>query len=93
MFAVTVRFEIVPDQMEAFLPLMIANARMSRNEEPGCQQFDVCRDGTLVLLYELYDDRAAFDAHLETDHFKDFAAKTTPMIASKDIHLFEDVIR
>jgi quinol monooxygenase YgiN len=38
-----------------------------------------------VFLYELYDDRAAFDAHLATPHFKAFAAATDAMIATRRI--------
>ena len=38
-----------------------------------------------MFLYELYDDRAAFDAHLATPHFKAFAAATDAMIATRRI--------
>jgi len=93
MFAVTVTFRIHPDQMSAFLPLMVENARRSRTDEPGCQQFDICRDGDSVFLYEIYDDRAAFDAHLQTAHFLAFDGATQDMIASKEITLFPEVIR
>jgi len=41
--------------------------------EPGCREFKVYREkdqpGTFVL-YEIYDDEAAFQAHRESDHFK-----------------------
>jgi len=93
MYAVTVTFRIHPGQKDSFLPAMIANARTSQKDEPGCQQFDVCHDGDEVFLYELYDDRAAFDAHLASAHFKAFDAVVTPMIAEKHIRLFEEVIR
>jgi quinol monooxygenase YgiN len=48
-----------------------ANATATREREPGCRQFDVCTsaDDGLVFLYEVYDDRAAFDAHLAAPHF------------------------
>jgi autoinducer 2-degrading protein len=93
MYAVTVTFHIHPEQIDAFLPLMIDNVRMSRTVETGCQHFDICRDGADVFLYELYDDRAAFDAHLASTHFKTFDRATAAMIAAKDVRLFEDVIR
>jgi quinol monooxygenase YgiN len=38
---------------------------------PGCRQFDVCRDPldpALFFLYELYDDEAAIQAHLDSPH-------------------------
>ena len=48
-FAVTVLFDVLPGQMEAFLPRMIDNAKTSRDIEPGCQQFDVCQQGDQVF--------------------------------------------
>ena len=44
--------------------VVIANARASVEHEPGCSQFDVCvdpKDKSRIFLYEIYDDRAAFD--------------------------------
>ncbi len=93
MYAVTVTFDIRAMRMEEFLVLMIANARTSRENEPGCQQFDVCRSDSRVFLYELYDDRAAFDAHLASAHFKAFDAAVADMIEDKKVAVFDEVIR
>ena len=93
MYVVTVSFEIIPGQVDSFLPLIVKNARASRDLEPGCQQFDVCRRGDEVFLYEVYDDRAAFDAHLGTDHFRAFDAEVADMISSKSVTLFDEVHR
>lgn len=93
MYVVTVTFQIRPDQMEAFLPLMVDNARVSRQSEAGCQLFDICRDKNEVFLYEIYDDRAAFDAHLGSKHFKAFDAAIQGMVVDKHIRLFDEVIR
>ena len=86
MFVVTVEFKVRPEFVAQFLPEMIANARATASTEPGCRQFDVCtdpQDQTRVFLYELYDDRAAFDAHLATPHFKEFDRKTGAWLVSK----------
>ncbi|WP_368185318.1 putative quinol monooxygenase [Aestuariibius sp. HNIBRBA575] len=95
MFAVTVTFMILPGQMDRFLPLMIENARTSLQVEPSCQQFDVCRgdDPDVVFLYEIYDDRAAFDLHLASPHFQTFDAAVQDMIAHKDVRLYSQVQR
>lgn len=93
MYAVTVTFQIRVGRMDEFLALMTANARTSRENEPGCQQFDICRSDDQVFLYELYDDRAAFDAHLASAHFKTFDAAVAEMIEEKQIALFDEVIR
>jgi quinol monooxygenase YgiN len=93
MLAVTVTFQIDPKEIETFMSYMIANARTSREQEVGCQQFDVCRDEAMVFLYELYDDRAAFDIHMESPHYLSFDAAVRHMIVSKVVHLFEEVVR
>ncbi len=88
MYVVTVEFTIDPAQWEQFLPLMLENARRSRADEPGCRQFDVCVDSArfgVVFLYELYDDRAAFDAHLSSAHFASFNAATATMIVKRNV--------
>ncbi|SLN31855.1 autoinducer-2 (AI-2) modifying protein LsrG [Pseudoruegeria aquimaris] len=95
MYAVTVTFRIKPGQMDAFLPLMLANARTSLAEEPGCLQFDTCRTPgeDVIFLYEIYTDRAAFDAHLASAHFKAFDAEVAAMVEDKQVALFEEVLR
>lgn len=93
MFAVTVTFRIHLERMDAFLPLMIENARASRTLEPGCRQFDICRDGSEIFLYEIYDDRRAFDAHLASAHYRAFDAAVAGMVAEKTVRFYEEVIR
>ncbi len=86
MYVVTVEFKVRPEFLLLFLPAMIANARASADTEAGCRQFDVCTDpldAARIFLYELYDDRAAFEAHLATAHYKDFDLQTTPWVLSK----------
>jgi quinol monooxygenase YgiN len=87
-YVIVVDFKIKPEQLADFMPLMLENARASRETEPGCRVFDVCMDPkkeTSVFLYEVYDDRAAFDAHLESAHFKRFDAAVASMVASKTV--------
>ncbi len=63
-------------------------------DEPGCRQFDVCTDPDRpgdVFLYELYDDADAFQAHLQTPHFKSFDAKVAGMIAQKTVRTYAKV--
>ena len=91
MYIVTVEFTIHPERMAAFMPLMVDNARASREQEPGCRQFDVCLDPAapnIVYLYEVYDDRAAFDAHLATAHFRRFDAAVGDMVAAKAVRSY-----
>ncbi|WP_420861047.1 putative quinol monooxygenase [Algirhabdus cladophorae] len=94
MFVVAVEFHIAPEHWEAFLPLMMANARRSLSVEAECHQFDVCTDPDSphqVFLYETYTDKAAFQAHLDSPHFKEFDRTTAPMVASKSARTFREV--
>lgn len=94
MFAVCVTFQIKPDQIAAFMPLMRANARTSLKAEAGCHRFDVLTDPARkgeVGLYELYTDAAAFDAHLASDHFKAFDQATGDMITAKSVQTYAQV--
>jgi len=86
MQALIVEFRIKPDFIEAFAVAIVDNARASRGAEPGCRQFDVCRDpadASLFFLYELYDDDAAIQAHLESAHFLQMDQRTTGWVQSK----------
>lgn len=87
MYVVTVLFSLKADRAGEFLSLMRENAKLSVANEPGCHQFDVCLDdsGLKVFLYETYSDRAAFDDHLGSQHFKDFDLATLDMYVSKDV--------
>lgn len=92
MYVITVDFTIHREHLAAFMPLMLENARISRETEPGCRRFDVCRDPVqpeYVFLYELYVDRAAFDAHLAAAHFKAFDGAVKAMVASKAVRAYE----
>ena len=91
MEALVVEFLIKPEHVAAFGEAIVDNARASRETEPGCRQFDVCIDpasGT-IFLYEIYDDRAAFEAHMRTAHFIAFDAATRDWVARKDVRIYE----
>ena len=88
MFVVCVEFEIMPRHLDDFLVAMRKNAEQPHALEAGCQQFDVCADPDAphhIFLYEIYDDRAAFDAHLASPHFRHFDQATRDMVASKTV--------
>jgi quinol monooxygenase YgiN len=92
MYVVTVEFTVDPGRWDDFIPLMLENAARSRSDEPGCRQFDVCTDATRpgrVFLYELYDDAAAFDAHLASPHYQSFAEATKAMVTKRAIDRWE----
>jgi len=91
MYVIAVLFELRPAHAHAFCDAVLRNAAASLRDEPGCRRFDVCvaDGGARCFLYELYDDRAAFDAHLATPHFTEFSAATEPMVTNKRIDAYE----
>ena len=93
-YVVTVEFEIRTPHLGDFLAQARENARLSRELEPGCRQFDVCTDParpSTVFLYERYGDRAAFEAHLASEHFLAFDAAVRGMIAAKSVRTLQRV--
>ena len=75
MFAVLVDFRIDPIHADAFAGRVQQQASDSLRLEQGCHVFDVCRNGRKgeqIFLYEIYEDEAAFDLHLQSDHFQGF---------------------
>jgi autoinducer 2-degrading protein len=87
-FVITVDFTVKPGAMAAFRKLIDRNARDSCAGEPGCRRFDVLvplEPGDKVFLYEIYDDRAAFDAHLKTPHFDVFNRESEALVISKKV--------
>jgi quinol monooxygenase YgiN len=85
-FALIVEFEIKAEDIDKFLPLIEENARLSVEREPGCKQFDVLEvqdSPGRVMLYEIYDDAAAFQAHIKMPHVAAFFEKAKPLIVKQ----------
>ena len=90
MFVLVVNIRIKPENVGRFMPMVLANAREAR-KEPGCRQFEVLvdpKDQGKVMLYEVYNDEAAFEAHQQTPHFKKYLAEAVPLLASRERHVF-----
>jgi autoinducer 2-degrading protein len=84
-YVLIVDFRLKPGTRKSFRILVDANALASA-AEPGCRRFDVLElddEEDRILLYEIYDDRAAFDAHVRSDHYAAFAEASTPLVANK----------
>jgi quinol monooxygenase YgiN len=86
MFVNAVDLDIVPAEREKYLAAIRENG-MAAVTEPGCRRFDILNlssDPNHFLLYEVYDNEAAFQAHRATDHFKKYAATTASMVAKRE---------
>jgi quinol monooxygenase YgiN len=85
-FVVIAEFTVKPGAMPAFLALAHDDAHSSVAHEPGCLAFDVAvaqDDPDAVVFYEVYDDRDAFDAHLQTPHLARFRAGFPALIVAE----------
>ena len=88
-FVLVVNIRIKPESVDNFMGKLFANAREAR-KEPGCRQFEVlvdAADRTKVMLFEVYDDDKAFEAHQQTPHFKKYLAESVPLLASRERHM------
>jgi quinol monooxygenase YgiN len=93
-FVLAVGLVVKPDQVDRFMSMLLANAKAARETEPGCRQFDVLvdpKDRARVMLYEVYEDEAAFQAHQQTPHFKRYIAEAIPLLQSRDRFVFRRV--
>jgi quinol monooxygenase YgiN len=58
--------EVSPGRMDDLLPVLMAHRARCLEREPGTLQFEILRphgDDTKILIYEVYEDEAAFDRH------------------------------
>jgi len=62
-FAVVATYEIAPERIDVFLPFLLAHRDRCLRDEPGTLRFDVLRPASNLMLYEVYEDEAAFQAH------------------------------
>lgn len=86
MYCVAVIFEIAPEHAARFLARVVQQSEDSLREEPGCRVFEVwtaSETPETVFLYEIYDDAAAFEAHLGSAHYAAFDAEIAPWVRSK----------
>lgn len=80
--AKTDKVEDLAETLRALVPITRAEA--------GCEAYEMHRsltDKHLFHFHEVWSDRAAWDAHMETEHMTAFGARTDDLVA--DLKLFE----
>lgn len=89
-YVVVAEFRVRDGTAEDFAANMRRHAERSRGE-PGCRLFEVAQDHTdpnWFVLYERYDDEAAYIAHRATPHYKRFLEWAPPLLEKVDGQLF-----
>ena len=87
-YVILVDFQLKPGTKAEFRRAIDANARSSCRDERGCSRFDVVEardDADRILLYEIYDSRAAFEEHLKTPHLAAFEAASNHLVTKKTV--------
>lgn len=62
-FAVLASYDMDPANIDTLLPMLLAHRDRCLKNEPGTMQFDVLRAENRLMIYEVYQDEAAFEAH------------------------------
>jgi quinol monooxygenase YgiN len=87
-FALVVRFTLAPGAARAFDELVARTVESIRSHEPGTLIYAVHHvDGKPEqrIFYELYRDRAAFDAHEEQPHTRHFLSERDRYLVSTEV--------
>ncbi|HEY0161555.1 MAG TPA: putative quinol monooxygenase [Edaphobacter sp.] len=91
-FIVIAEFEVSAAHRAEFLTLCEFDSKQSVSNEPGCQKFDLLTSDEApesVVLFEVYDDRGAFDFHLTTPHYATFAEGVQRLgVTKKNVRFF-----
>lgn len=71
---------------------LIVYSRTCLEREEGCQRYDVSIDpveGSMFLLYQIYDDEAAYLTHRELPHYAEFRILTDPWTRSRRVLTYD----
>ena len=76
MFVITVDFEIKSEFVNVFRNRVLQQAKDSLNNEEKC----------LIFVYEIYQDKDAFDYHLKSDHYLSFDKDVKNWVTKKIVN-------
>ncbi len=82
MYSIFVTIDVKPENIDEFAQASLGDAQGSVRDEPGCFRFDIHQDTSVpsrFYLYEVYYDETAFQAHLESPHFRKWISLVKPM--------------
>ena len=78
-FAIVATIEVNAEQIDEYEKALITHRERCLINEPGTIQFDVLKpndEENKFMLYEVYTDEAAFDAHWNGDSIKQMREDT-----------------
>ena len=86
LFIMAVDYDVVPGQVDNFIAAAKENA-VASVKEPGCRELNLTvsqKDPNHVFIFEVYENAAALEAHLASEHFKKYKAITKDMVAKRE---------
>ncbi|MCV3242864.1 putative quinol monooxygenase [Mesorhizobium sp. ZC-5] len=87
MIALNVIYTVKEGKMDEVLRLLARMKDLVKAKEPGCVLYQVSKsqsDENILLLYEVYKDQLALDAHGNTGHFEEIVKKeVVPRLESR----------
>jgi autoinducer 2-degrading protein len=89
-----VDIDVVPGKIENYLAAIKEVGAASIKSESGCSEFDITvsqKDPNHLFIFEVYENAAAFDAHLKSDHYKKYAATAKDVVAKREVHPLSSV--
>ncbi len=92
MLAIIARLEINPDHVEDYVKAAVPGVALTR-EEKGCHLYsfsrDICEDN-IIWICEQWESDEDLDAHLQSDHIREFLEATKNMeVLSMDARKYE----
>ena len=92
MFALVVRFELVPERASEFDTLVAETVSAIRASEPGTVSYVCCKvtDSEYSRIFmEVYESQQAFDDHEKSPGTVRFLARRKPLIAGRRVELLQ----
>ena len=87
MYVIAVELTVEPENAGPFRERISKHAENSRKEE-GCVRFDVAEDEKQAgrfLVWEIYQDRAAFEVHTQAPYLAEFREAIDPILTSQNL--------
>ena len=88
------RLQIDPAQLESYRAALTQEIATSVRVEPGVIALNAVaekHDPTRITILEVYSNEEAYEAHLQTPHFKEYKTSTLHMVRSLELVEVEPV--
>lgn len=88
MSAIVLHVELTlhPEHRDSYIDRALTHKANVTAQEPACQRFEISVEEdtpNVVRLYEVYDDEAAVQHHMQTPYMIAYREETAPMISDR----------